>query len=88
MSNENPTPPNPLNNPEVFEFFAFTIENEVAVVVPVTINTELLVAAWSSNPKVIKLTPEQKNIVQQGFTFNDADSTFTDPSPVIGQRLP
>lgn len=88
MSNENPTPVNPVSNPEAFEFFAFIVGDEVAAIIPTGIEAELITAVWSSNPKVIKLTPEQKNIIQQGFTFNDADSTFTDPSPVIGQRLP
>lgn len=81
-------PPNPVSQPQQFEFFAFVVGDEVAAIIPVGVEAELITAVWSSNPKVVQLTPEQKNVVQQGFTFNEADSTFTDPSPVIGQRLP
>jgi hypothetical protein len=71
-----PQQPNPLSNPEQFEFFAFVVENEVAVVIPVMNNAELLVAAWSSNPKVVKLAADQKNVIQGGDILQE-DGTFT-----------
>jgi hypothetical protein len=69
-------PPNPVSNPEQFEFFAFVVENEVTVVIPVMNNAELLLAAWSSDPKVVKLAADQKNVVQGGDILQE-DGTFT-----------
>lgn len=72
-------PINPLTHPQEFEFFAFVVEGEVAVIVPVKNDAELLVAAWSSEPKVVKLLPEQKNVVQNGDLLG-SDGTFTNPN--------
>lgn len=71
-------PINPLTHPQQFEFFAFVVEGEVASIIPVKTDAELLVAAWSSDPKVIKLTSEQKNVVQNGDLLG-ADGSFTNP---------
>ena len=54
-----------------FEYFAFVVENEVAVVIPINkYNLENWVAALSSDPKVIKLEDSQKDIVISGWTFD------------------
>lgn len=64
---------NPSRNPEEFEFFAFVVDNEVAVIYPIQKSLELYTAAWSSDPKVIKLTDEQKSRVYSGFLYNGVD---------------
>ncbi len=64
---------NPSRNPEEFEFFAFVIDNEVAVIYPIQKTLELYTAAWSSDPKVIKLTDEQKSRVYSGHVYNGID---------------
>jgi len=62
--------------PEQYEFFAFVVEGEVAVVMPVhPTNMEAHIAAWSSDPKVVRLTPEQKNVVQSGWMFDGVSFT-------------
>jgi hypothetical protein len=81
MSNEQATTQytaNPVANPEQFEFFAFVVENEVAVIIPImkSIGSDLLIAAWSSDPKIMKLKDDEKNSVQQGFNV-DAHGRFT-----------
>ena len=80
MSNEQETTQytaNPVANPEQFEFFAFVVENEV-VIIPImkSIGSDLLIAAWSSDPKIVKLKDEEKNSVQQGFNL-DKHGNFT-----------
>lgn len=64
---------NPSKNPEEFEFFAFVVDNEVAVIYPIQKAMELYTSAWSSDPKVVKLTDEQKNRVYSGFIYNGID---------------
>ena len=60
-------------NPEKYEFFAFVVDNEVAVIYPISKELEMYTAAWSSDPKVIKLTDEQKSRVYSGFIYNGVD---------------
>lgn len=72
----NPLPPSMA--PEQYEYFAFVVEGEVAVIMPVLAQSmEAHVAAWSSDPKVVRLTQEQKNVVQSGWTFDG--QTFNPP---------
>lgn len=66
-------PINPSKNPEEFEFFAFVVDNEVAVIYPIQKTLELYTSALSSDPKVIKLTEEQKTRVYSGFLYNGID---------------
>lgn len=66
-------PINPSTNPDEFEFFAFVVDNEVAVIYPIQKKLELYNAAWSSDPKVIKLTDEQKSRVYSGWVYNGID---------------
>jgi hypothetical protein len=56
---------------EDFEYFAFVVENEVAVVIPINKhNLPDWVAALSSDPKVVKLEDSQKDIVVPGWNFD------------------
>ena len=41
-----------------------------------SIGSDLLIAAWSSDPKIVKLKDEEKNSVQQGFNL-DKHGNFT-----------
>jgi|GEM_PF-6369463 len=70
---------NPVSHPESFEFFAFVVDGEVGTIFPVHNQAELLIAVFSSDPKVIKLTPAQKNVVQNGDLLG-AGGTFTNPN--------
>lgn len=59
---------------EDYDYFAFVVENEVAVVIPVNSkNLPNWVAALSSDPKVIKLEESQKDVVIPGWNFNGTD---------------
>lgn len=69
----------PVSHPEQFEFFAFVVDGEVATIFPVANQVELLIAAWSSNPTVIKLAPEQKNVVRNGDLLREG-GTFVNPN--------
>lgn len=62
-----------------FEYFAFVVDSEVAVVIPVNkYNLVNWVAALSSDPKVIKLEDNQKDVVVPGWNF-DGES-FSEPT--------
>lgn len=68
MSNTNDT----AYSPDKFDYFAFVVDGEVAVIQYVRINSgaEDIRAAWSSDPKIIKLTDEQKATVQTGMMYD------------------
>jgi len=67
MSNFN----NPADHPEDYEFYAFIVDDEVATIMPVSAtNMPLHNAVFSSDPIVKKLSPEQKNVVVQGWTWD------------------
>jgi len=57
----------PDNSPEDFEFFAICVGNEVAYIMPATKTAEGFCAAMASNPIIIKLTDNEKNIVIPGM---------------------
>lgn len=79
MANE-PIPTNtPMSNPELFEFFAFVVDGEVAVVIPTQKSIELMIAALSSDPKVVKLRTYEKNIISGGWTVADLDAPDNQP---------
>jgi hypothetical protein len=64
---------------EDFTFFAFVVDGEVATVMPMrTEYMPLEVAALSSDPKVIVLLEEQKDVVVPGYTHDE--SGFHPPS--------
>ena len=82
MSNEQETTQytaNPVANPEQFEFFAFVVENEVAVIIPImkSIGSDLLIAAWSSDPKIVKLKDEEKNLENKSDTNKSESASIT-----------
>lgn len=61
---------NPVDHPEDFEFYAFIVDGEVATIMPVSSAMPLHNAVFASDPIVKKLSPEQKNIVSQGWTWD------------------
>lgn len=64
---------NPADHPEDYEFYAFIVDNEVAVVMPVSAtNMPLHNAVFSSDPIVKKLSLGQKNVVVQGYTYDES----------------
>lgn len=64
---------NPADHPEDYEFYAFVVDGEVAVVMPVSAtNMPLHNAVFSSDPIVKKLSPEEKNVVSQGYTYDES----------------
>ncbi len=64
---------------EDYEYFAFVVDNEVAAVIPMNKdNLSQWVAALSSDPKVIKLEENQKEVVISGWTFDGEN--FSSPA--------
>jgi hypothetical protein len=64
---------------EDYEYFAFVVDNEVAAVIPMNKdNLAQWVAALSSDPKVIKLEEDQKEVVISGWTFDGEN--FSSPT--------
>ena len=71
---------NPLENPEAFEFFAFVVDGKVATIFMASKeNMQNYIAAWSSNPVTVKLTPEQKNVVLEDWNYNSQTGEFSQP---------
>lgn len=64
------TPLNPFENPEEYEFFAFVVDGEVTLKIPLHNSFEGMIAAMSSDPKVIKLSSPEKLSVIDGWTYN------------------
>ena len=68
---EHPAPTTFLK--EDFTFFAFVVDGEVATIMPIrTAYMPLEVAAFSSDPKVIVLLEEQKDVVVPGYTYDES----------------
>jgi hypothetical protein len=65
-----PAPNPPTSAPEEYDFFAFVVDGEVAFKFPVHSSLELMVAAMSSNPTVIKLSEQDKTTVREGWTYD------------------
>jgi hypothetical protein len=60
-------------NKEDFTYFAFVVDGEVATIIP--FRTEFMplqVAALSSDPKVMVLSEEQKDVVVEGYTHDES----------------
>jgi len=73
--------PSPLQNPDLFEIFAFVVGGEVAVTFAA--HKEYMdnyIAAWSSNPVVVVLSDAQKNVVNTGWAYDAETGTFTEPA--------
>ena len=64
----------PLDNPELYEFFAFVVDSDVAMVFPVHLSIEGIIAALQSNPKIVKLRPYEKNQVTLGWVMTNEDA--------------
>lgn len=61
---------NPYQSPGEYEFFVFIVDGEVALKIPVQTTLEPMVAALSSDPKVIKLSPSDKLLVKEGWVYD------------------
>jgi glyoxylate utilization-related uncharacterized protein len=73
--------PSPAQNPDLFEFFAFVVDGEVAVTFAA--HKEYManyVAAWSSNPKTVVLSDAQKNVVGTGWVYDETTGAFAEPA--------
>jgi hypothetical protein len=73
MSDTPVPPPNPYQSPDEYEFFVFVIDGEVALKIPVHSQVEQMVAALSSDPKVIKLASNDKLLVREGWTYDGSE---------------
>lgn len=70
----------PKITPDAYEFFAFVVEGSVAAVF--IANKESMqnyIDALSSNPVIAKLTPEQKNVVEVGWAYEEQTGQFSQP---------
>ena len=73
--------PSPLQNPDLFEIFAFVVDGEVAVTFAAHKQyMDNYIAAWSSNPTTVVLSDPQKNVVSAGWTYDKETGTFTNPA--------
>jgi len=64
--------------PEDFEIFALVIDGEVATTHGIQKETlPLEMAAWSSDPKIVKIPSDIKHLVLGGWTFDG--TTFSAP---------
>jgi len=71
-----------LNNPEIspagYEFFAFVVGGNVGeIFIANKSGMQHYIDTFSSNPIVIKLTPEQKNVVKKGWGYNSETGVFS-----------
>ena len=72
---------NPTENPEAFEFFAFVVDGRVAAIFIASKETmQNYIAAWSSSPIIVKLAPEQKNVVQLNWDYDAENEEFSQPA--------
>lgn len=70
----------PKVTPEAYEFFAFVVDAKVAAVF--IANKESMqeyITAFSSNPTIVKLTAEQKNVVQMDWDYDGGTGEFSQP---------
>jgi hypothetical protein len=68
----------PRDNPDNFVWVSYIVDGEVAIVVPYPLQAELIVAAVSSNPKLVVLEGEDRLAVGTGWTH--VDNQFIPPS--------
>lgn len=71
----------PYQDPDSWEFFAFVVDGEVANIFPVYKNdhSQGMIAAFSSDPKVIKLKDDEKNNVGVGMILDSHTNRFRAP---------
>lgn len=71
---------NPQISPERYEFFAFVVDDAVAVVFMATKDhMQKYIDTLSSNPTIVKLTPQQKNVVLTGWNYDSETGEFSEP---------
>jgi hypothetical protein len=68
----------PRDNPDNFVWVSWVIGEEVAIVVPYPIQAQLMVAAASSDPKLIVLEGDDRLAVKTGWTYTGGQ--FIPPS--------
>lgn len=67
-------------SPDGYEFFAFVVGGKVAVVfIASKESMPKEIAAWSSNPTIVKLTNEQKNVVLEDWNYDSETGEFSEP---------
>jgi hypothetical protein len=68
---------NPFDNPEDFVdkavYFAYVVDGEVTHLHTVEFGLEMIVASLSSDPKVVRLSPEQAIKVKGGWSFDGTE---------------
>ena len=70
-----------MEQPEKYEFFAFVVQDEVASIFPA--HKEYFIPhiqAWSSNPKIVTLSDNEKNVVKAGWLYDEQSGSFSQPS--------
>lgn len=70
----------PQIHPDGFEFFAFVVDGKVAVVFIASKETmHREIAAWSSNPTIVKLNNEQRLTVLENWNYDSQTGEFSEP---------
>jgi glyoxylate utilization-related uncharacterized protein len=70
----------PKVTPELYEFFAFVVSGKVAAVfIANKQNMQDYITAFSSSPTIVKLTAEQKNVVQMDWAHDEQTGEFSQP---------
>lgn len=70
----------PKVTPELYEFFAFVVDGRVvAVFIANKQHMQDYITAFSSNPTIVKLTAEHKNVVQADWEYNEQTGEFSQP---------
>jgi hypothetical protein len=70
----------PKITPDLYEFFAFVVEDKVSVIF--IANKEYMpdyINAFSSNPTIVKLSNEQKNVVEMNWNYDSQTGQFSQP---------
>jgi hypothetical protein len=67
-------------SPDGYEFFAFVVDGVVSVIfIASKESMQKEIIAWSSNPTIVKLTPEQKNVVLENWIYDSETGEFSQP---------
>jgi len=70
----------PKITPDAYEFFAFVVGGDVAAVfIAHKEGMQNYIDALSSNPVIVKLAPEQKNVVGTGWAYEEQTGQFSQP---------
>jgi hypothetical protein len=71
----------PRDNPDNFVWVSWVVGGEVAIVVPYPLQAEMMVAAASSDPKLIVLEGDDRLAVKTGWTY--AGGQFIPPTEEV-----